>query len=55
VTNLSLHGGLPLRVLLRAIVVEQEVCLSADALHFGCVRAGCCKVPWLCTAQSAAI
>ena len=42
--HLTPRGGLPLRVTLRANVVQPDVRLSTDALHFGSVRAGCCKV-----------
>ena len=42
--HLSLRGGLPLRVVLRASVVEPDARLSIDALQFGSVRAGCCRV-----------
>jgi hypothetical protein len=44
VAHLTPRGGLPLRVTLRANVVQPDVCLSTDALQFGSVRAGCCKV-----------
>jgi len=44
VAHLTPRGGLSLRITLRANVVQPDVRLSTDALHFGSVRTGCCKV-----------